>query len=304
MNVGNIGKLKDFNVFKEIAWPDNSPFGVCLTHDVDRIKMTYQYLTHIIKNRSLRPLVMKLSERGDPYWQFKNIMQIEREYGVRSTFFFLNESFRFNVLKPSTWPLSLGRYNIKSSEVIKIISELDLEGWEVGLHGSIRSYNDGCLLSREKQILEDILGHKVNGTRQHWLNLEISATWAMHREIGLHYDTSFGYKNDVGFKENICHPFTPNKLDNFIVFPLSIMDTFLFNKYVNYEEALSEVKKIINVVEKQHGVLCVLWHQMVFYEKEFPNHVAIYKRMIEECMGLGAWFGTCSQAYDLIFQNA
>jgi len=303
VNVGNVGTLKGINSFEEIPWPDNSPFGVCLTHDVDRVKMTYQYLTHSIKSRSLRPLLTKISERVEPYWQFENIMHIEREYGVRSTFFFLNESFRFNPLRLSTWPLSLGRYDIKSNEVVNIIKKLDEAGWEIGLHGSVRSYNNGHLLLREKQILEGILGHKVNGTRQHWLNLEIPATWIMHQEIGLRYDTSFGYKYDVGFKDNIYHPFTLEHLDNFVVFPLSIMDTFLFSKYANYEDALSGVKKIIDMVEKQHGVLCVLWHQMVFYENIFPNHVVIYKKMIEECKKRGAWFGTCSQAYDLVIQN-
>ncbi|GAH60430.1 unnamed protein product, partial [marine sediment metagenome] len=27
-------------------WPDNKRFAVCLTHDVDRVKKTYQYITH------------------------------------------------------------------------------------------------------------------------------------------------------------------------------------------------------------------------------------------------------------------
>ena len=78
------------------------------------------------------------------------------------------------------------------------------------------------------------------------------------------------------------------------------MDSFLFGKYPDYEKALSEVKKIIDEVEKQQGVLCVLWHQRVFFEKEFPNHVEIYKKIIEECLTRKAWFGTCSEASDLI----
>ena len=302
LNLGNIGKLEDIILHNKVVWPDDASFGVCLTHDVDRVKKTYQYLTHSIKKCSLKPMSGLFRKGSEPYWQFENIMQIEKEHGVRSTFFFLKESFRLNPFKPSTWPMSLGRYNLESEKLKRIIQKLDRNGWEIGLHGSIRSYCDEGMLSHEKKALESIVGHDINGIRQHWLNLEIPNTWERQRNIGLIYDTSFSYKNDIGFKEGIHHLFSPAKLNDFVVFPLSIMDTFLFGKHSNYKDAWSEVHKIIDFVEKNHGVLCILWHQMVFYEKDFPVHVAVYKRLIEECQSRGAWFGTCRQAYDLIIK--
>ena len=30
-------------------WPDDKKFAVCLTHDVDRVKKTYQYFTRFMR---------------------------------------------------------------------------------------------------------------------------------------------------------------------------------------------------------------------------------------------------------------
>ena len=303
LNLGNQGTSGKIKIHENIQWPDSAPFGVCLTHDVDRVKKTYQYLTHSIKNRSLKPLLGMLRRKAEPYWQFDNIMRIEREREVRSTFFFLNESFRFNPLKPSTWPMSMGRYDMQSEKIKNIIRRLDEGGWEIGMHGSIRSYADRALLAREKATLENIVGHDINGIRQHWLNLEIPDTWVRQANVGLRYDTTFSDRYVVGFKERIHHPFSPENLDEFLVFPLSIMDTYLFGQCSKFDDAWDAVVSVLDTAERSHGVLCVLWHQMVFFEQDFPLHVKIYKKLIEECKMRGAWFGTCQQVCDLLANN-
>lgn len=303
LNIGNSGSLGKINLYESIPWPNSAPFGVCLTHDVDRVRKTYQYLTHSIRNRTLKPMLGILKREENPYWQFDYIMRIEQEREVRSTFFFLNESFRFKPLKPSTWPMSLGRYNIKSKKIKTVIRRLDEGGWEIGMHGSIRSYADEALLAQEKATLENIVGHGINGIRQHWLNLEIPDTWVRQANVGLMYDTTFSERYAVGFKDGIHHPFSPESLEEFVVFPLSIMDTFLFGQCSKLDDAWDVVEGIIDTVESERGVLCVLWHQMAFFEQDFPLHVAIYKKLIEECQERGAWFGTCEQVCDLIGNN-
>ena len=58
-------------------------------------------------------------------------MEIEGKYGVRSTFFFLNESKQFNVLRPDEWKLSLERYNFNEEKITDIIQKLHAGGWEI-----------------------------------------------------------------------------------------------------------------------------------------------------------------------------
>ena len=134
---------------------------------------------------------------------------MENELGVKSTFFFLNESGKVNLFDTSTWNLHGRLHDIKDPKVVKIIKKLHSGGWEIGLHGSFYSYNNLEMLRKEKKLLEEVLNDKVVGTRQHHLNLSIPETWKYHEKIGLKYDTSLGCKEDVGFKWGTCFPFYP-----------------------------------------------------------------------------------------------
>ena len=299
LNIGNIGNIPKSSLDRRVEWPNNSPFGVCLTHDVDRVKKTYQYVTHSIKQRKLEGILEFFTDKKEPYWQFDKITELEDRYGVRSTFFFLNESIKFNLFSPKNWPFSLGRYNIKSPEIKEIISSLDKGGWEIGIHGSIRSYKNISLLKNEKRLLEKIVGHEISGGRQHWLNLKIPETWKIHKSIGLKYDSSYGKKYDIGFKKDRTNSFSPFG-DNFLVFPLAIMDSYLFSKYPNFDEAVAACKRVIDIARKENGLLTILWHQSTFNEADFRNYSKVYEYIIKECLNNNAWFGTCEQAYNHI----
>ena len=98
-------------------WPDGKKFAVCLTHDVDRVKKTYQYITHFVKTKDFYHIKSFFTRQHDPYWNFEKIMQNEEKYGVRSTFFFLNGSKQFSVLRPDEWKVSLGRYNFNEKKL-------------------------------------------------------------------------------------------------------------------------------------------------------------------------------------------
>ena len=91
------------------------------------------------------------------YWNFYKIMEIEKKLGVKSTFFFLNETYPFHPFKISSWRFSLGYYDLFDPNLETVIMELDNQGWEVGLHGSYLSFKDFSLLKKEKLDLESIV---------------------------------------------------------------------------------------------------------------------------------------------------
>lgn len=222
-------------------------------------------------------------------------MEIEKKYDVRSTFFFLNESGKISIFKPETWKLYLGRYNMIDSEIVGIIKKLHSEGWEIGLHGSYKSYNDKNLLKKEKEELGKILGEQIYGIRQHYLNIDIPRTWKIHEELGFEYDTSFGFNDRVGYKENRYSPFHPFDSSSFLVIPLTIMDIALFLSYKSIEEVWEECKKLIEITERENAILTILWHQRVFNEKEFPNRSRIYEDLIKLCKEKNAWIATAGE---------
>ncbi len=283
-----------------IIWPDNKKFAVCLTHDVDRIRKTYQYITQVKKANYLQ--VRQLFKFRNPYWGFPAIMRIEDKFGVRSTFFFMQESKKISLLRPKQWVLSAGKYKFDDKKVCKIIQLLHRNGWEIGLHGSYDSYKNENSLREEKKELEDVLGAEVIGIRQHYLNLEIPKTWRIQQRVGFLYDASFGFRDRVGFRDERYLPFHPFD-DSFLEIPLIIMDSALFLNYDSEDVIWKECLSLIEKVEKQKGLLTVLWHQRVFNEREFPGWSVVYEKIIKECKRRNAYFGTCKDIFNLWMKN-
>jgi len=276
---------------------------VALTHDVDRVRKTYQYLTHslkCIKNSDYNKLIYQLISiiKKNPYWNFDKIIKIEKEHNVKSTFFFLNESIRFTIFNKSNWKLSLGRYDIFDRNIVKIIQYLDQSGWEIGVHGSYNSYKDKELLLKEKKTLEDIVGHEIIGVRQHYLNLNEN-TWKIQKEVGFKYDSSFGYRKNIGFKDNKYNYFFPFN-DELVVFPLVIMD----NCFIKKQNKWNEFIKIVDIVEKEGSLLVVNWHQRVFNKNEFPGYSKYYLKIINELKKRKAQFYRLSDYYNELINES
>jgi peptidoglycan/xylan/chitin deacetylase (PgdA/CDA1 family) len=273
----------------------NRHFIVCLSHDVDRVYKTYQYLTycfHELKKAKIKNVLYHVFSifQKNPYWNFNKITRIEKKHSVKSTFFFLNESIEVDILKPKTWELGLGRYNFDDPRVKRTIQWLDKNGWEIGLHGSYYSYNNFKLLKREKEQLEKIVDHKIVGIRQHFLNLT-EKTWRLQAEAGFKYDSSYGFTEDIGFKNKKHLPFFPLGNNKFIEIPLTIMDNCLMEK----KDIEKEYMKIIDLAERKRAVLVLNWHQRSFNEKEFPDYSKIYEEVIRECKKRNAHFCTCGE---------
>ena len=232
----------------------------------------------------------------NPYWNFEKIMEIERKYGVRSTFFFLEESKKFD-FNPKSIPLCFGYYSF--DDVKDIIQKLSSEGWEIGLHGSYDSYRDINLLRKEKRRLEKIAGIRVKGVRQHYLNLNIPNTWKIQKKVGFKYDSSFGFNEKTGWRDEKLLPFKPFN-DDFLVIPLTIMDVALMREAkFNINIAKEIIKNHLRYAKKRGAVVTVLWHQRVFNDKEFPGWADLYKFIIREGKNMDAWFVKCEDIYEV-----
>ncbi len=283
-----------------VSYPGNRSFVLALSHDVDRVaKQWWQFSYYIIQAsfkrcptqicRHLQSLAASF-RNDDPYWNFQRLMDLEEDLGVRSTFFFLNEQGRANLLSPSSFILFWGRYDITAAPLQKIIRTLDAGKWEIGLHGSYFSYCEETLLAQEKAQLEAIVGKPVTGSRQHYLNLNIPETWQAQAKIGLTYDSTLGFSTKVGFRWQRPHPFYPkDPLTGheipILQIPLGIMDVPLMQSSDPWSVALSQIE----FVERERGVLTLDWHQRVFNPWEYREWQAMYARIIRECQHRGAW---------------
>lgn len=273
-------------------------FKVALTHDVDRISKTTQYLTYSLKALRRGDVdkvlfnIKSVKNWQKEFWNFERIMEIEERYSVKSTFFFLNEPVTYNIFDFENWYHSFGRYRIYEKRVIEIIRLLDMNGWEIGVHGSYSSFKSSRMLKKEKTEIEDILGKSVIGIRQHYLNLIPDKTWGCQADSGFLYDSSWGLTKGIGFKNNFIAPFKPLN-NNFIVFPLTIMDYC----FMEEEERWSRFDRLCSDTESNNGVLVLNWHNNVFSKNDFPGSEDTYIECIKRCADKGAVFKKLADYY-------
>lgn len=295
-------------VVSKSFWPDGKYFSVCLTHDVDEIRKTYQWITfpykyarkHDIQGVSNQFISLFHKIKGkEPFWTFRKIIEIENKFNTKSSFFFLKETGKVKLFDCKTWRHAGRRYDFKDPNVTEMIKELFAGGWDVGLHGSFYSYDNGNKIEKEKKELESVLGNKVSGIRQHNLNLKIPDTWLYQEKAGFEYDTTLGFNDRLGFRWGTCFPFRPfypdeNKTLNILEIPLIIEDLPFFRNEDPWEGGL----QIIKTVEKYGGVLTLLWHHSVYNDHEFPEWGVAYEKIIDFCNKKDAWITSAKEISD------
>ncbi|NAZ25418.1 MAG: hypothetical protein GU357_06640 [Thermofilum sp.] len=286
-----------------LEWPDGFKFAVCLTHDIDTIYPSWRYtiftslklLSRFQIKAGVDRLIAKVSETTkNPFWNFKKIMEIEKSYDAKSTFF-----FKATNKDPAGWI-----YDIESlKDVLKDISD---EGFEIGLHGGYYSFNNPHALLEEKIRLEKVLGRPVIGIRMHYLRFEIPYTWRMLKDIGFKYDTTFGYPDMPGFRNGICYPFKPydlyqKEIIDILEIPLNVMDNTLF--HIGIEKGWEIVKKIIYYTEKYSGVVTILWHNTTFDNVFWGNWSKFYNKLLHYLAEKKAWITTAEDIYKYWSKN-
>lgn len=259
------GWIDSFNLgFKrKRLWRDKD-FVVCLTHDVDEIKRYKFYpplgaLFRVIKQKNFKKAMIiffdylktKFRLKQDIYYEtFDYIINLEKKYGFKSSFYFMTNGERYSLDNP--W-------------LKKTIIRLKKENFEIGIHPSFNAYNNLEVLIKEKEKLEKIIGEKIMGGRQHYLKWKIPESWRIWEKAGLRYDTTLGFPDSEGFRCGICHPFQPfdileNRIINLWEIPFMVMDTTWVSCKLLLEEKKNILKDFLKVIEKYQGVFVLLWH--------------------------------------------
>ena len=279
-------------------YPDEKKFAVCLTHDIDIVRPSRFYsifgaarafvrgnLTNAIKFPFSR-----INNKLNPFWNFKEIMELEAKYDAKSSFYFLT-------LEPGE-----SDYSYKIEDVEYELGTISDNGWEVGLHGGHESYNNLEDIKKKKQKLEKVLGKGVIGYRNHCLRFKTPNTWELLSKAGFKYDSTFGYADCVGFRNGMCHPFKPFNLNtgqhiDILEIPLTIMDATLLRDYMqlDFKKAWEFTKGLIDTVEQLNGVITILWHNTYMQE----GNLELYEKILKYCSEKDAWLTSGKEIYEI-----
>jgi len=281
-------------------WADKD-FAVCLTHDVDRIRKFrivppfFTLRRALLHKKSLRRagtmscdyISVLIRLKDDPYQvAFGDIINLEKKYRARSCFYFMGDG---------------DRYSIKDQFIIELIKKLKVERFEIGLHGSLNTYNSIENLRKEKEKVEEVVNNFIGGNRQHYLRWKTPETWRILEKAGLKYDTTLSFADYVGFRCGICYPYKPfdifeNRVLDIWEVPLIVMEGSIFGyQKLPPEKGLQKIKLLIDVVERYKGVFVTLWHNSSFYELENPNMWNVYRQMLDYINTKNALCGTIEE---------
>jgi peptidoglycan/xylan/chitin deacetylase (PgdA/CDA1 family) len=210
----------------DVDWPRSGP-GI--EHILARRERFDEAIIRRAKNDSFNPY------HGIPY-----ILDIEREFKIRSTFFF----------RPTyDDSQSAGVYEDEIRDLLK-------SGWEVGLHiNDARSLDE---IIHEKEALESVAGSKVLGSRVHYLRIPREKIPLLH-EAGFLYDSSLMFSKDRFDLRNTGYVAEDNGL---IIFPITFMDTYLFSYCgLTEENAIQFVVSNLATAERSEAKFAtILWH--------------------------------------------
>lgn len=310
-------KMKGPNALK---WPENKPFAVCLTHDVDRVKAySPESFLRNLKKRLLftdsqtEKLMIRLQilKTGIKSFFYKNGPDeisgyekwsiLENEFGVKSTYFFY--------VRPSLKNLELFDcdytlddqflYDSRIVTVKEYIKILFNSGAEIGLHGSFKSALDKSIFMEQKKTLESIIDEEIISTRQHYLRYDHQQTPLVHMESGIEIDSTLGLNKFVGFRSGTSYPY-PIEVNGKVVWelPLIFMDSSIYSdKSIDIKIAQNKIMDIIDKIEKTGGCLTINFHPDYV---NIPDYFNLYRFILTETTKRNAYFGTAKDIINVV----
>lgn len=267
-----------------------------LSHDIDRIR---QFTIHETLSALLQAVGYKKSHtssgkniqkafqygtglltrvaKKDPFWNFNWLLDLERNLGIRASYYFIEHA---GTHKNS-------RYTFQDKKIKALIAQIEKEGNETGIHGTLDSAFSLEAFNRTLKNLEKSLGHEVSGGRQHILRYKIPRTAIIHEEAGLLYDNTLTFAEHEGFRNSYCLPFKlfdfeKDKMISVWQIPLTVMDSTLFYyRKMDFTQAGETIKNLMKETRKFNGIFSLLWHNSFFDEIEFPGIREFYTSLLE-----------------------
>lgn len=258
---------------------------VVSTHDVDFLPVSYRAsLGRLAKNaiislkgyksaalalQQARKIIFMAVGRANPLDQLPSLVRAQLQRGCNASYFFLT----------SRRHRRDGNYKIDDAAVIDLMRSLELQGMEIGVHGSYTSLDGPQGLAFEFAQLRQ-LDFCPQGSRQHWLRFTLDRLIPACERAQALYDTSLGWSECIGFRGGACFAFPPynfteERAAGFLEIPLVVMDGNLLKRGGSEEDWYNQATEVLST-SRQYGWggFSVLWHPTAFGGGQMPYGIA------------------------------
>ncbi|MEA3477151.1 MAG: polysaccharide deacetylase family protein, partial [Bacteroidota bacterium] len=159
---------------------------------------------------------------------------------------------------------------------------------ELGIHPSYGSSKDPDKIHAEVKRLSDIIKKPVVISRQHFLMLDLPASYSCLMNQDIQREYSMGYASSLGFRASISSPFNAYDLvqDKELpvrIHPFAFMDSAL-SDYLQVlpEDYIKFVRPLIQSVKQVDGELIGIWHNYALSDDETKHHA--FTEIIKEAV--------------------
>lgn len=243
-----------------------TPSQYFLSHDIDSLNNGWKSAAKqaLLKGNVFKSLhILKDKFQGkDPFQNLEQIMELENQAGVASTFFFLTQ--KENTSYPN---VSNADYDTDDNYVQGIFNKIKASAiHQLGLHKSIGSK------SFEEELTQLPL---TQLNRFHYLQFSLPDSFDTLAKTNILWDCSLGFSDQIGFRASYGLPFKAmNPITGqtypFFTLPLLLMDSSLFYYMgAQSQEAMLSASQQFIKSHAQSCVLSILWHNSLFHEKYY-----------------------------------
>jgi len=265
-------------LIRVLNYPKGQEFGVAFTHDVD---ITRGIPLKELVTQSVKKTILSISGKKEDskeisdyimlknqmVWAFDEMFDFYKKRNWKATFFFLSKTFEgFRI-----------RYNIATEKYKELFSRIKTEGYEIGLHPSLKAFDTPSKYISEKDKLEKHADVVISGMRQHYLRSKYPRLWELSDRAGLKYDSSLGYNYKAGFRSGTSfvhktYDFNSDKTLLPVEIPLVFFEYCLPQKGMDEKKSKETIKSLIEAVKKSGGILTVLIHPSNFLQKPYCDY--------------------------------
>ncbi|MCD4697607.1 MAG: polysaccharide deacetylase family protein [Bacteroidales bacterium] len=213
----------------------------------------------------------------DPFDTYDFLLEVHKKYKLNPVFFILYAEYGLN---DKNTPIR----NQKFQTLIKTLADYA----RVGIHPSFNSNLISKKLKQEIERLSKVVNREITKSRQHFLMLQLPATYRNLINLDVTDDYSMGFASQPGFRASICCPFNFYDLDldtetKLRVHPFAFMEGTLRDYMsVSADKALEIITSLILEVKKVNGTFIPIWHnESLSDKKRWTGWQKVYTEMIK-----------------------
>lgn len=195
-------------------------------------------------------------ERGaqDPYDTFERIREVVQTHELTRIFWL--------IAPHGPMDRNISIENQEHQHLIQLMDGIS----SVGLHPGYASNGSAQRILLEKRSLENLLGHSIDHSRQHFLRFRLPETYQALEICGFRHEYSMGFAECLGFRNGTGRPFpwfdlSANRISELIIHPFAYMDGTL-NEYLHLSisESKTRIAELYKEMKAVGGDFVFIWH--------------------------------------------